>query len=92
MNVNLTAEELEFQDQVRAFFAEKYPADIRDKHDRGIPLTREEGAWQTYGPSAVPYANWHVPEAMTAESMARVKEAFAQAARRAARLDRRELA
>ena len=47
MNVNLTAEEIAFRDEVRAFFAEKYPADIRDKFDRGIPLTREDTIrWQ----------------------------------------------
>ena len=47
MNVNLTAEELAFQDEVRAFFAQKYPADIRDKYDRGIPLSREDTIrWQ----------------------------------------------
>ena len=47
MNVNLTAEEIAFRDEVRAFFAEKYPADIRDKYDRGIPLTREDTIrWQ----------------------------------------------
>jgi alkylation response protein AidB-like acyl-CoA dehydrogenase len=47
MNVNLTAEEIAFRDEVRAFFAEKYPADIRDKFDRGIPLSREDTIrWQ----------------------------------------------
>lgn len=47
MNVNLTAEELAFRDEVRAFFAEKYPADIREKQDEGIPLAREDTIrWQ----------------------------------------------
>ena len=47
MNVNLTAEEIAFRDEVRAFFAEKYPADIRDKHDKGIPLSRDDTIrWQ----------------------------------------------
>ncbi len=47
MNVNLTAEEIAFRDEVRSFFEEKYPADIRDKFDRGIPLTREDTIrWQ----------------------------------------------
>ena len=47
MNVNLTAEEQAFRDEVRAFFAEKYPADIREKQDKGIPLAREDTIrWQ----------------------------------------------
>jgi alkylation response protein AidB-like acyl-CoA dehydrogenase len=47
MNVNLTKEEIAFRDEVQTFFAEKYPADIRDKYDRGIPLTRDDTIrWQ----------------------------------------------
>jgi alkylation response protein AidB-like acyl-CoA dehydrogenase len=42
MNVNLTAEEESFRDEVRAFLAEKYPADIREKQDNGIVLSRED--------------------------------------------------
>lgn len=42
MNVNLSHEELAFRDEVRAFFREKYPADIRTKQDRGIALDKEE--------------------------------------------------
>jgi len=47
MNVNLTEEEIAFRDEVRTFFAEKYPADIRDKQDKGIRLSRDDTIrWQ----------------------------------------------
>jgi alkylation response protein AidB-like acyl-CoA dehydrogenase len=42
MNVNLSADEMAFRDQVRKFFAEKYPADIRFKTDNGIELERDD--------------------------------------------------
>jgi alkylation response protein AidB-like acyl-CoA dehydrogenase len=42
MNVNLSTEELAFRDQVRKFFAEKYPAEIRFKTDNGIDLERDD--------------------------------------------------
>lgn len=45
-----------------------------------------EGAWQTYGPSDIPYnEGWHTPVAMTEGDIRRVITAFAQAARRADR-------
>jgi 2,4-dienoyl-CoA reductase-like NADH-dependent reductase (Old Yellow Enzyme family) len=54
----------------------------------GAPLTAEKDAWQTVGPSAVPYGpGWHTPEAMTGQTLQRVRDAFVQATRRAARLD-----
>ena len=47
----------------------------------------KEGAWQTYGPSALAFADgWHVPEALDDAGLARVKDAFVAAARRAVRL------
>jgi len=52
----------------------------------GAPLTAGNGAWQTVGPSAVPFGNWHVPEAMNGQTMQRIKDAFVQSARRASRL------
>lgn len=53
----------------------------------GAPLTADNGAWQTVGPSAEPYADgWHTPDAMTDETLARVKESFVQAAKRSVRL------
>jgi 2,4-dienoyl-CoA reductase-like NADH-dependent reductase (Old Yellow Enzyme family) len=54
----------------------------------GKPLTPEQGAWQTVGPSALPYGpGWHTPEAFGDNSLARVKQAFVSATERAARLD-----
>ena len=47
MNVNLTDEELGFQKEVRIFLEEKYPDDIRNKQDKGIPLGRDDSIrWQ----------------------------------------------
>ena len=47
----------------------------------------EPGAWQTFAPSAVPHLpEEHAPMALDTQGLARVREGFAQAARRAARL------
>ena len=47
MNVNFTEEELAFRDEVKQFFAEKYPEDIRRKRDEGIPLSPQDTIrWQ----------------------------------------------
>lgn len=47
MNVDFSKEELAFQQQVRLFFDEKYPAELREKSDRGITLSRENHVlWQ----------------------------------------------
>lgn len=47
----------------------------------------KDGAWQTYGPSAIAFADgWHVPEALDDAGLARVKDAFVAAAKRAVRL------
>ncbi|MFT5500855.1 MAG: alkylation response protein AidB-like acyl-CoA dehydrogenase [Woeseiaceae bacterium] len=47
MNVNLTEQDIEFRDEVRKFLSEKYPADIRQKRNEGIALSREEMVrWQ----------------------------------------------
>ncbi|MCL5776948.1 NADH:flavin oxidoreductase/NADH oxidase [Limibaculum sp. FT325] len=52
----------------------------------GAALQDGEGAWQTIAPSAIAVApGWPVPEAMTGETLARVRAAFVQAARRAER-------
>ena len=46
-----------------------------------------EDPWPTIAPSAVPFGpGWHTPRAMTEEDMARVRAAFANAAKRAVRL------
>jgi len=53
----------------------------------GKPLKPEEGAWQTIAPSPLPYApDWHVPREMTKADIARVREEFVQATRRAERI------
>lgn len=47
----------------------------------------KDGAWQTYGPSAIAFADgWHVPEALDDAGLARIKDAFVAAAKRAVRL------
>jgi 2,4-dienoyl-CoA reductase-like NADH-dependent reductase (Old Yellow Enzyme family) len=52
----------------------------------GGPLHKHEDQWVTVAPSAVAYAdNWHVPEALDHHEIARIKEAFVAAARRAER-------
>jgi NADPH2 dehydrogenase len=54
----------------------------------GASLKPGEGAWTTVSASALPFGpGWHVPEAMTGQTMQRVRDAFVQAARRALRLD-----
>ncbi|MEK9760882.1 MAG: NADH:flavin oxidoreductase/NADH oxidase, partial [Candidatus Puniceispirillum sp.] len=47
----------------------------------------KDGAWQTYGPSAIAFADgWHVPEALDDAGLVRIKDAFVTAAKRAVRL------
>jgi 2,4-dienoyl-CoA reductase-like NADH-dependent reductase (Old Yellow Enzyme family) len=50
----------------------------------GGPLAPHEDAWQTVGPSAVPFApDWHVPAALDEAGIQHVISAFGNAARRA---------
>ena len=50
-------------------------------------LTPEAGGWTVYAPSAIAFdAGWPLPEALDEAGLARIREAFAQAARRAARI------
>jgi hypothetical protein len=42
MNVNFSEDELTFRDEVRAFLREKYPADLREKQQRGIALEKDD--------------------------------------------------
>jgi alkylation response protein AidB-like acyl-CoA dehydrogenase len=42
MNIDLTAEDIAFQEEVREFFRTKYPEDIRRKRDQGITLSRDD--------------------------------------------------
>ena len=50
------------------------------------PLEASQNAWQTIGPSAIPYRHGYpVPKEMDAQELARVKQAFVDAALRADR-------
>ncbi len=47
-------------------------------------LTAATGGWTVSAPSAIPFdAGWPLPEALTEDGLARIRAAFAQAARRA---------
>jgi len=53
----------------------------------GGPLSATEDPWETIGPSALPFGpSWPTPRAMTADDIARVRDAFVAAARRAVRI------
>ena len=48
------------------------------------PLTQQQGAWQTFGPSALPFdKGWHTPKQMGAEDFAKVTADFVAATKRA---------
>jgi 2,4-dienoyl-CoA reductase-like NADH-dependent reductase (Old Yellow Enzyme family) len=50
-------------------------------------LPADQDPWPTIGPSAVPFGpGWHTPRAMNEDDMARVRKAFADAAKRAVRV------
>ncbi|MEM9597662.1 MAG: bifunctional salicylyl-CoA 5-hydroxylase/oxidoreductase [Acidobacteriota bacterium] len=52
--------------------------------DGDSPLTPEQGAWSTIGPSALPlYPDWPVPRAMDRSDMDRIRDAFVAATHRA---------
>lgn len=52
-----------------------------------LPLAPSEGAWQTVAPSAIPFATgWPVPRSLEAHELAAIRQAFVDAARRAARV------
>lgn len=53
----------------------------------GKPLSADEGAWKTFGPSPIPFdADWPAPAALNAAGLARVRDAFVAATQRADRL------
>lgn len=55
--------------------------------EEGKPLSPENGAWETVGPSAIPFAEgWHVPVEMTLQDIEIVKTAFVDSTRKAERL------
>lgn len=54
----------------------------------GGSLLAEEGAWQTVGPSAIPFTPaWHTPTALDGAALDRVRTAFVEATVRADRLE-----
>lgn len=53
----------------------------------GGPLATEDQAWETVGPSAIPFApGWHTPKALDRAGLDRIRNAFVDAAKRALRL------
>ena len=42
MHVSFTTEENDFQKEVKSFFNEKYPADIKEKQNKSVPLEKED--------------------------------------------------
>jgi NADPH2 dehydrogenase len=53
----------------------------------GGPLKNGQDPWPTIAPSAIPFGEgWHTPREMTLDDVARVREAFVNAARRALRI------
>lgn len=53
----------------------------------GLPLTAEQGAWETIAPSALPFAdNWHTPREATKEDLAKIKADFVSAVERCERI------
>lgn len=52
----------------------------------GRPLKPEEGAWETVAPSALPYADWHVPRALTKAELPGLIDDFVNATKRADRV------
>lgn len=59
-------------------------AGVRRPWEGGRPLTPAEGGWPVVGPSPLPFAEGYpVPEALDADGIRGIVEAFAQAARRA---------
>jgi len=47
MRVTFSREELDFQQEVRAFFRDEFPEDIRDKQDKGLELAADDMVrWQ----------------------------------------------
>ena len=55
--------------------------------DGGASLKAGEDPWETIAPSAIPFGeNWQTPRAATEADLARVREAFVSAAKRALRI------
>jgi 2,4-dienoyl-CoA reductase-like NADH-dependent reductase (Old Yellow Enzyme family) len=58
-------------------------ASVERPWKRGVPLGPGDGGWQSVGPSEVAFPGYPAPVALDAAGIARIVEAFAQAARRA---------
>ena len=55
--------------------------------DGGRPLAPADNPWTTLAPSALPFGpDWHIPQALNREGLDAVKEEFAAATERAARI------
>ena len=53
----------------------------------GKPLAPDEGAWSTVAPSALAFGpGWPLPQALTRDGLAEVKQQFVEAAKRAVRI------
>lgn len=53
----------------------------------GRPLSKEEGAWETVAPSAIPFGDgWHTPRALTKDEMNQIKEDFVNSVKRSHRV------
>lgn len=62
-------------------------ASCNSPQNGGAPLKPEEGAWETIGPSAIPFRDgWHTPREMTRSDMDDVIEAHINTVKRAARV------
>jgi 2,4-dienoyl-CoA reductase-like NADH-dependent reductase (Old Yellow Enzyme family) len=62
-------------------------ASVQRPWEGGGPLKPGQDPWPTIGPSALPFGpGWHTPREMVADDFARVRSAFAAAARRAVRI------
>jgi 2,4-dienoyl-CoA reductase-like NADH-dependent reductase (Old Yellow Enzyme family) len=62
-------------------------ASVRFPWQGGKPLSREEGAWETVGPSPLAYADgWPAPHELSVSELKVLKERFVEAADRARRV------
>ena len=62
-------------------------ASVKVPWEGGKPLRPDEGAWQTAASSAIPFDDgWPVPEALDKGGLARIRNAFVDAAKRVVRL------
>jgi 2,4-dienoyl-CoA reductase-like NADH-dependent reductase (Old Yellow Enzyme family) len=62
-------------------------ASVRVPWEGSAPLRSGEGAWRTVGPSALPFdEDWSAPQALDDAGLARIRDAFVAAAKRADRL------